>query len=120
MGLELLWRGWSHVSMFFAGGTCFVLFGALNRTGLWFPLRAFLGAVAITAIELFVGLTVNADYHVWDYRAMPFQYRGQICLPFSLLWYPVSTAGIWLHERLNRRLSRILRLPTIDNPHRAW
>ena len=27
VALEWLWRGWSHISMFFAGGTCFLLLG---------------------------------------------------------------------------------------------
>ena len=31
MGLELLWRGRSHGSMFVAGGTCFLLIGHLNH-----------------------------------------------------------------------------------------
>ena len=29
-GMELLWRGWSHSSMFAAGGTCFLLIGHLG------------------------------------------------------------------------------------------
>ena len=31
LGLELLWRGWTHSTMFFAGGTCFLLLGRLFR-----------------------------------------------------------------------------------------
>ena len=30
-GLELLWRGFSHGSMFVLGGICFVLVGNLKR-----------------------------------------------------------------------------------------
>jgi len=51
----------------------------------------------ITAVELGVGLLVNRDYRVWDYRGLPMNYRGQICLPFSLLWIPVSALGMALH-----------------------
>lgn len=29
--LELLWRGWSHGSMFLVGGLCFVLIGSIDR-----------------------------------------------------------------------------------------
>ena len=29
MGLELAYRGWTHGSMFLAGGTCFLLLGGL-------------------------------------------------------------------------------------------
>ena len=30
-GMELLWRGWSHGSMFVAGGVCFLLIGHLGE-----------------------------------------------------------------------------------------
>ena len=38
MGLELLWRGRSHGSMFVAGGTCFLLIGHLNHVRPRLPL----------------------------------------------------------------------------------
>ena len=46
VGLELLWRGRSHGSMFIAGGTCFLLIGQLNQVQprLPLPLRAVTGA----------------------------------------------------------------------------
>lgn len=94
MGLEVLFRGRSHGSMFLAGGLCFLLLGALRRSPLPLPVRGALGAGMVTAVELGVGLAVNRSYQVWDYRMMPLQYRGQICLPFSLLWYPVSIFGM--------------------------
>ena len=31
VGLELLWRGYSHISMFAAGGVCFLLIGQLGQ-----------------------------------------------------------------------------------------
>ena len=103
VGLELLWRGRSHASMFFAGGTCFLLLGKIDRTGLPLPLKTLAGAGAVTAVELVAGLLVNRSYTVWDYRHMPMNFRGQICLPYSLLWIPVSTAGLLLHHALDRR-----------------
>ena len=55
----------------------------------------------ITAVELAAGLLVNRDYHIWDYRGLPLNYRGQVCLPFSLLWIPVSSAGMGLYGMVN-------------------
>ena len=102
VGLELLWRGWSHGSMFLAGGTVFLLLGKLQRTQprLPLPLRAVAGAGIITAVELAAGLLVNRDYRVWDYRDMPVNFHGQICLPFSLLWIPVSIGAMVLYDAL--------------------
>ena len=103
VGLELLWRGRSHVSMFAAGGICFLLLGRLQRTRLAPTLQCVLGAVIITAVELLTGLLVNRTYRVWDYRQMPFNFLGQICLPFSLLWLPVSLGAMVLYRQLDKR-----------------
>ena len=65
MGLELLWRGWSHGSMFFAGGTCFLLLGRLKSQPPW--VKAVAGAGIITGVELLTGLLVNRQYQVWDF-----------------------------------------------------
>ena len=96
VGLELLWRGRSHASMFAAGGICFLALGKIRNTKLQKPLKPLVGAGVITAVELLTGLLVNRDYHVWDYRGLPGNFRGQICLPFSLLWIPVSWLGMGL------------------------
>ena len=103
VGLELLWRGRSHISMFAAGGICFLLLGALQRTKLSPALRCVLGAGIITAVELLTGLLVNRQHQVWDYRQMPMNFMGQICLPFSLLWMPVSLAAMTLYRRLDTK-----------------
>lgn len=99
MGLELLWRGWSHGSMFLAGGTCFLLLGRLNQQQprLPLPVRAVFGAGIITSVELLTGLLVNRDYSVWDYRHVPGNFYGQICLPFCLLWIPISLGAMGLY-----------------------
>lgn len=107
VGLELLWRGRSHYSMFLAGGICFLLLGGLNRANprLPMPLRCIAGALVITAVELAAGLLFNRQYQVWDYRDSPYNFMGQICLPFSLLWIPVSFGAFLLHRLLTRRCS---------------
>ena len=102
IGLELLWRGRSHVSMFFAGGTCFLLLGQLQRTRFSPALQCLMGAGVITAVELATGLLVNRSFRVWDYRDMPANFLGQICLPFSLLWIPVSLGAMALYRCLDR------------------
>ena len=104
VGLELLWRGRSHGSMFAAGGTCFLLLGELGkRERIPLAVKALAGAAAITVVELITGLLVNRDHRVWDYRRMPANFKGQICLPYSLLWIPVSVAGLLLHQAVSGR-----------------
>jgi uncharacterized membrane protein len=100
MILEFLWRGRSHGSMFMLGGLCFLLVGgALGRAKrIPLALRLMLGSGVITALELATGLAVNRDYGVWDYRQMPYQFQGQICLMYSLLWIPVSLLAMGLYR----------------------
>ena len=107
MGLELLWRGRTHGSMFVAGGTCFLLIGHLNhvRPRLPLPLRCLAGAGIVTMVELAVGLLVNRQFQVWDYRDRPGNFLGQICPLFTALWVPVSLAALGLYELLSARLS---------------
>lgn len=113
-GLELLWRGWSHGSMFAAGGTCFLLIGHLGELDRPLPLtwRMLAGAGIVTFVELAAGLLVNRNYQVWNYSAMTGNFLGQICLPFTLLWIPVSLGAIWSYDFLNRRL--------FGQPRRDW
>ena len=106
MGLELLWRGWSHGSMFLAGGSCFLILGELERRKLPIPLRAALGAGIITMVEYAAGLAFNRNYTVWDYRDQPMNLHGQICLPFCLLWVPVGLFGMSLYRQLDKRFLR--------------
>lgn len=102
VGLELLWRGRSHSSMFLAGGSCFVLLGQVEKQTLRLPLRALVGTGVITGVELLTGLLVNRDHSVWDYREMPLQFKGQICLPYCLLWMPLSLGAMKLYRFLDR------------------
>ena len=108
VGLELLWRGRSHGSMFLAGGLSLLLIGHLEETEpkLPLPLRTLTGAGIITMVELGLGMVFNRDHAVWDYRNVPGNYLGQICLPFSLLWVPVSFAAGKLYRWLDGKLMR--------------
>ena len=109
MGLELLWRGRSHGSMFVAGGLCFLLIGQLNhvRPRLPLPLRAAVGAGIVTMVELGIGLLCNRNYDVWDYRDQAGNFLGQICPIFTILWFPVSLMALFLHDLISSRMDRI-------------
>lgn len=106
--LELLYRGFSHGSMFAAGGVCFLLIGQIPRLSLPEPLRPCLGAGIITTVELMTGLLVNRQYTVWDYRGQPGNFLGQICPLFSLLWIPVSAGALVFYRWADGRLTRLL------------
>ena len=104
--LEFLWRGWSHISMFAAGGLCFLLLGRLEETEPKLPaaVRPLAGAAIITMVELAAGLAVNRDYAVWDYRDRPGNFCGQICPLFSVLWIGVAWAAGRMYRALSKKL----------------
>ena len=103
--LELVWRGHGHWTMFILGGLCFSLIGIINELIPWcMPLwkQVLIGAVIITVLEFLTGCIVNLGlgWDVWDYSAMPLNLLGQICVPYILLWIPVSLAAIFLDDWL--------------------
>lgn len=51
--------------------------------------KCLLGAVIITVIEFIFGVVFNIIFHmnVWNYENTPFNLFGQICLPYSILWF---------------------------------
>lgn len=101
--IELVWRGWTHWTMFILGGLCFVCLGLINeilswKTPLW--QQVLIGAGIITALEFLTGYVVNLylGWDVWDYSNMPGNILGQVCPQYMLLWLPVSLIGIVLDD----------------------
>ena len=107
-GLELLWRGRTHYSMFLAGGTSLLLLGKLNRAEPKLPLflRAVVGSGIITMVELTAGLIFNRSYTVWDYRDQWGNWLGQICPLFSLLWIGIAALVLLIYDPLEKLVDR--------------
>ena len=110
MGMELLWRSWSHGSMFVVGGICFLLIGGIDGLIPDMPLvmQSVLGACLVTAVELISGLILNLwlDMGVWDYSDLPLNFMGQVCMAYFFLWILVSLLGVLLEDQLRQRLFR--------------
>lgn len=103
--LEVVCRGFSHWSMFVLGGFCLLFFG---QQGIWMhwadPLwRQVLRCTLFVASgEFITGIIVNKWMHwnVWDYSDQPLQLFGQVCVPFTILFSGLCTAGIFLSAYL--------------------
>lgn len=105
MVIELMWRGYSHWTMFIVGGMCFLLLGLINEVFTFeMPLvcQMVIGACLITLVEFFSGCIVNLwlGWNVWDYSDMPLNILGQICLPYAGLWFLLSGPAIILDDYL--------------------
>ena len=106
--LELLYRGHTHISMFFVGGLCGVLIGLINDNTPDIPLfyQCILGTVIVSSIEFISGcyLNIYLGLGVWDYSHVPFNFLGQVCLPFSIIWMLLSIPVIYLDDYLKNKL----------------
>lgn len=102
--IEVLYRGYSHLSMFLLGGICFVVIGLINEVFDYkMSLLKFqmpIAAIVVTVLEFITGLIVNKwlGLNVWDYSNTPFNVMGQICLPFTIAWYLLSGIAIVLDD----------------------
>lgn len=115
---EILWRGFSHISMFLVGGICFVLLSFIGRMKQPFVLRVLIGAGAVTVIEFVSGCILNLmlNLNVWDYSARPFNLLGQVCLLFMILWIPLCAMGILINQWLDQLQAMI---PPVRRPGEA-
>jgi len=101
--IETLWRGHTHWTMFIVGGLAFLFCGAVNELlGRGIPIwrQMLICAIGITVIEFVSGVIINLEFglHVWDYSNLPFNVLGQICLPFSIIWFFLSFLAILLDD----------------------
>ena len=101
--IEILWRGYSHWTMFLTGMVIFYLIGNINSYFSWtMPLWKQMGiaTIIITVIEFIVGCIVNLwlGWNIWHYDK--FDILGQVCLPYCFLWYWLSLVGILLDDIL--------------------
>lgn len=96
--IEVLVRGFSHWTMLFVGGICFILIGIINEIMPKIPLvwQMILSAVIITAVEFVSGCILNIwlGLGIWDYSDETFNLIGQISLKHSIYWFFLSSIGI--------------------------
>lgn len=106
---EILFRGYSHWTMFLLGSICFLFCGIQNKGNryvepLW---RQVLECdIFVVSCEFITGIIVNKllGWNVWDYSHVPLNLWGQICLPFAALFAVLCLFGILLDEWLRYAL----------------
>ncbi|HEX3023417.1 MAG TPA: hypothetical protein VHP81_13645 [Lachnospiraceae bacterium] len=103
-GIEILSRGFSHISMLIAGGICFILIGLMNEItpNISFVSQMVIASIIITSVEFITGLIVNLwlGLNVWDYSNLPYNFMGQICLLYMNIWFVLSALAILVDDYL--------------------
>ena len=106
--IEVLWRGYSHISMAILGGICFLLLYLMGRLFPKMPILLYsvLGGGIITLSELITGEILNnaLKLDIWDYSYVPLNYRGQICLLFSFFWCLLSYGAFYLSKLMRVKI----------------
>ena len=68
------------------------------------PVLLFLaGGAAATLAEYLAAVFYEKVWHVrfWDYRSLPGNFQGRICIPFAVIWGVLSLGLVyWFHPRL--------------------
>ena len=101
MLLEIGFSGSTHWTMGILGGICFILIGLIDS---YYELPLYkqmlMSAIIITALEFISGTILNLGFHldIWDYSQLPLNVLGQVCLPFSILWFFLSLPAILLDD----------------------
>lgn len=92
--IEILWRGYTHPAMLLLGGIClsFIYFFEIYLSNVNIFYRCLIYSLLITGAEFIFGAVLNLylKLDVWDYSNVPFNILGQICLPYTTLWYLLS------------------------------
>jgi len=119
MAMEMIFRGRTHWTMALVGGICFIYCGLVNEIMNWstpLPLQMLYCSLIITSIELVAGLILNSwlGLAIWNYDRMPLNLCGQICLPYSILWYFVSLIAIVADDYMRYWLFGE------EKPHYCW
>lgn len=107
--IEVLFRGYSHYSMFILGGICLVLIGLINEILSWdtyIEIQVFIGLSCVLVLEFITGCIVNLwlGLNVWDYSNMPLNLLGQICVPFAIIWIPLILIAILIDDYIRYKL----------------
>lgn len=92
--IEIVWRGYSHYSMFFLGGVVGILVGMLNEYSLsWntpIELQIIYGLLVVLPAEFITGVLLHfilqVSPPVWDYSELPLNVLGQVSLCFAPLF----------------------------------
>ena len=105
--LEMLWRGYSHWSMFIVGGVAFILVGLINEYFTYdIPLwkQCWISMIIITILEFVSGCILNLwlGLDIWNYTVLDI--LGQVSLPFMAIWFGLSVVGIVLDDLLRWKL----------------
>lgn len=109
--LELLWRGYTHWTMFVCAGFCGLAMANINNNWLKFDtdfrIQIVASALVCTLMEFIFGMIFNGDFTIWDYRGLwgTIHWLGdQVNILFFGVWILISLFSLpfldWMQWKL--------------------
>lgn len=99
--MELIWRGYSHYSMFLCAGVAGLVIMFLNdhfyNFSTDFRIQSLTAGLICSIIEYGIGEIFNRDYSIWDYRGLWGTISwldNQVNILFVGLWIVISCFAI--------------------------
>lgn len=114
MGIEGIYHipkgGYANIIMAPIGGLCGLLVGSINQFDKFYNMaiwkQSLIGAIIVLIIEAISGYIINIKLglHIWDYSELAFNWKGQICLSFGVIWYAMMPLVIWFDDLIRNIL----------------
>ena len=101
--IELLYRGYTHWSMFILAGIVFITVGWMNEYIFdWhtqFGWQVLIATLWATGLEYVCGVILrHFGLQVWDYSNVPLNVDGLICVPFMSVWAVLMVVAIVIDD----------------------
>lgn len=114
--IELIYRQKTYYLMILCGAIAIILLDKINDYISWdmdILLQGCIGSLIITGMEFIIGnlYLMGIVPKMWDYSNVWFNYKGIICLPFSLIWILLSICAILLADTINYYVFHELPVP---------
>ena len=114
--IEIIYRFRTYPLMILCGGIAIIILDKINNYISWdmdILLQGCIGSALITGMEFIIGNLSLAGVlpKMWDYSNVWLNYKGIICLPFSLIWIVLSICAIMLADAINYYIFDELPIP---------
>lgn len=99
-GLEILWRGWTHWTMFILAFIVGIIISQYNNMFTYdmdLVWQVLFGGLTSIMLEYLFGITFNQDFTIWDYRGLWGTFaQNQLNILFCCAWFVIVCISIFI------------------------
>ena len=98
--LEILWRGWTHWTMFVLAFIVGIIISQYNNIFTYdmdLAWQVLFGGLTSIMLEYLFGITFNQDFTIWDYRGLWGTFaQNQLNILFCCTWFVIVCISIFI------------------------